>query len=351
MSKKNPKVLVVATSRKTRGGITAVIKTYEKMEVWKKFHIKWLGTHRDKNDFIKILYFLCSFFAFLLIAPFYDIVHIHLSEPSSAKRKRFYFKVAKFYRKKIVLHFHAFSPETTLNSKYQPLYKELFSQADLVIVLSNQWKQWTEQYLAISNNVVIVYNPCDVIMLNDNDIRQKIVLFAGTLNQRKGYADLLRAFALIAQTFPAWTLTFAGNGEIEEARKLTKELNIERQVVFLGWINGEQKDRVFREASIFCLPSYAEGFPMAVLDAWAYGISVITTPVGGLPDIVENKKNALIFEAGDIEQLSKQLEEMISNDNLRSSIAKESLILVKKKFSLQIINQQLENIYQSLCKK
>jgi glycosyltransferase involved in cell wall biosynthesis len=277
-------------------------------------------------------------------------VHIHLSEPPSAKRKMFYFKVAKLYGKKIILHFHAFSPETTLNSKYQSLYKLLFEQADLVIVLSNQWKQWVEEYLKISNNVVVLYNPCDEIILSDDNIRKKNILFAGTLNQRKGYTDLIRAFALIASLYPDWTLTFAGNGEIEQAKFLTKELNIDKRVVFLGWIKEEQKDQVLRESSIFCLPSYSEGFPMAVLDAWAYGIPVITTPVGGLPDVVENEKNALLFNAGNIEKLSVQLKKMISDERFRNAIAKQSLDLVETKFSLKIINKQLEDIYSSLCR-
>lgn len=77
--------------------------------------------------------------------------------------------------------------------------------------------------------------------------------------------------------------------------------------MFLGWVSGEAKDNAFKEAMIFCLPSYAEGFPMSVLDAWSYGLPVITTPVGGIPDVAQDGVNMLLFNPGDIDMLAKQM--------------------------------------------
>lgn len=114
-----PRVLIIATSHKTRGGITSVIKAHQKGEQWKKFHCKWIETHIDKGDFLKLLYFCKGWILFILNLPFYDIVHIHTSEPPSAIRKCLFMWWSKLWKKKVIVHFHAFSPETTINGKYQ----------------------------------------------------------------------------------------------------------------------------------------------------------------------------------------------------------------------------------------
>lgn len=177
---------------------------------------------------------------------------------------------------------------------------------------------------------------------------ENIILYAGTVNKRKGYADLIRAFAKIAEAFPDWRVVFAGNGEIELGKSLAKELGIENQIEFAGWVSGEDKDALFRNTSVFCLPSYAEGFPMAVLDAWAYGLPVITTPVGGIPDVAIDGENMLLFTPGDIDKLASNLRRLISDTDLRAKISAASSEFANGKFNITTINNKLGEIYKSL---
>ena len=176
------------------------------------------------------------------------------------------------------------------------------------------------------------------------------ILYAGTVNARKGYADMIRAFARIAGRHKDWMIVFAGNGEIGKGQALADELGIGHQTLFLGWVDGADKDRAFREATVFCLPSYAEGFPMGVLDAWAYGLPVITTPVGGIPDVAEDGKNMLLFKPGDTEKLAQQMERMMTEESLRRHIAGESRRLAETLFSLDTVNHEVEALYGELLK-
>ena len=89
------KVLVVATSRKTRGGITSVVKAHEKGEQWKKYHCRWIETHRDGPAWRKLAYFVCAFIQFVFLIPFYDLVHIHAADGASATRKWIFAAYAK----------------------------------------------------------------------------------------------------------------------------------------------------------------------------------------------------------------------------------------------------------------
>lgn len=344
------KVLVVATSRKTRGGITAVVKAHEAGEQWSRFHCRWIPTHVDKGSLPKLMCLARGLAEYLVLLPGADIVHIHTSEPSSAKRKLLFFRPAKWLKKKIVVHFHSFSPDTTINGPYSKLYQELFCGADVVVVLSNYWKEVVDEKFHLGDRIKVVYNPCPTITYLQKYEKTKSILYAGTINQRKGYADLIRAFAKVAPKHPDWKITFAGNGEIEQARTLAMELGIEGQIEFLGWVNGESKDKAFKQASVFCLPSYAEGFPMAVLDAWAYGLPVITTPVGGIPDVAIDGENMLLFNPGDIDALAEKLDLMMGNETLRDKLSAASTKLAAEEFNLSTITQQIGEIYESLMK-
>ena len=341
------KVLVIATSRKTRGGITSVVKAHETGPQWKKYHCKWIQTHRDGNPIRKLWYLATALLEYLILLPFYDIVHIHIATTQSAKRKVLFFYPAKWLGKKTIFHFHPSNEKFLFEPYNQKLYRSLFSKADLILVLSEQWRRWIKEALGLTEHIEVLYNPCPIVN-HRTDLRKKNILFAGTIIPRKGYADLIKGFAPIAPKHPDWKITFAGNGEIERAKEIAKEVHIENQVIFLGWVNGKEKEKAFQEASIYCLASYGEGFPMGVLDAWAYGIPCVVTPVGGLPDIITEGENALTFSPGDTETLAKQLERMITDDSLREKIEKESLNLSQTTFNINTINQQLDKIYSSL---
>jgi len=339
------KVLVVGTSPYTRGGITSVISAHKTTKFWKYWNCYWLVTHVDRSIVIKIFYLLRGLLDFNFRIPFAKMVHIHFSESVSIQRKLIFFKIAKFWRKPIIIHFHAFSIETTLKGKKSNLYSYFFKNSDKVVVLSNQWKKWVINTIEIEqDNVVVIPNPCPLVN-TDESLRQKIILYAGTLNERKGYEDLIRAFAKVANKYSDWKLVFAGNGEIENGKIVAQDLGITSQIDFLGWVNGNEKTEQFKTASIFCLPSYAEGFPMAVLDAWAYGIPVITTPVGGIPDVAIPNENMLIFKPGDINELANHLEELIINEKLRKKLASASKDLSENQFSLRNINNLCNRLY------
>lgn len=344
------RVLVLATSIKTKGGITSVIKSYQETRMWSDWNCFWLATHIDKNPIIKIGIYLKSIILFILIIPFYSIVHIHFSEPTTAFRKYPFVKLSKTFGKRIIIHFHSFSIESTINGNYEKRYHRIFVASDKILVLSEQWKKWLgDKWPEIYNKIEVVYNPCQPVNPKDRDKKKvNTIIYAGALNSRKGYADLINSFSKIAYKYPEWKLELAGNGELDNAKLLIENLQLSQQVYLKGWISGKSKEEFFSTASIFCLPSYAEGFPMAVLDAWAYGVPVITTPVGGLPDILIDKQNALVFRPGDTNTLSQILDDLISDEELRKNLSKASLKLSNTKFNLHQITTKIDQIYHSL---
>lgn len=343
----NKLVLVIATSSKTRGGITAVIKAYQTTKFWNEWNCVWIETHVDKSKLIKLWFFFKSFAKYIFLLPKTGLIHVHLSAPMSALRKYPFLVLAKTFKIPIIIHFHAYSAESTIDKKYFKLYKMIFRMANTIIVLSESWKQGLIKDLNISSDrITVLYNPCPKVLRSKVDKKANTILYAGTLDSRKGYKDLIYSFSNIASIYPDWKLCFAGNGEIAEGTTLAESLNISDQVVFEGWVSGDKKDELFNEAGLFCLPSYAEGFPMAVLDAWAYGLPVITTPVGGIPDVAVDGENMLLFQPGNTNALSQLLIKLISDESLRKKISEASLEFSRNKFSLDTIINELVIIYK-----
>lgn len=342
------KVLVVATSKKTRGGITAVLKLYEQSRMWSDYHCRWIGTHRDGSSIVKLWYVFTALLQYVVLLPFYDIVHIHFSLQTTAKRKLPFFKLAKALGKKTVIHLHCGSQ---IDEIWNERYQYMFEHCDCGVLLSESLKEKIEEHIGKFDKLKVVYNPCPIITDTTKYEKQNFILFSGTLYEGKGYKDLIKAFAKIASKYPQWRVVLAGNGEEDHAKKLARELGIESHVELLGWVSGEVKRKAFSEAKALCLPSYAEGFPMAVLDAWAYGLPVVTTPVGGVPDVAINGKNMLLFNPGDVETLAKKLELIISDAGLREKMAVESTKLAKGKFCIESVTEQVAEIYEEVVKK
>lgn len=345
---KKYKVITVATSSRTRGGITSVINAYRQTALWTDWNMVWIETHIDRSKIAKLWILIKAVFFFLYHLPSTSLIHLHFSEPVSAIRKLLFVFLAKLFRKKLLVHFHSFSTDTTIHGKFSFIYKYIFRSADNIIVLTNYWKgEITGKWPHIADKIIVLYNPCTKVEPRVVE-RNNAILFAGTVNQRKGYQDLIKAFAAVSSNYPEWKLVFAGNGEIGAAKQLAKMLQIETNVEFLGWVSGAKKDLAFRQASIFCLPSYAEGLPMAMLDAFSYGLPVITTPVGGIPDLLTDSQNALIYQPGDIRALSACLTRCMSDQTLRDSLAESSITLSATTLNLMTITRELDFIYQKM---
>jgi glycosyltransferase involved in cell wall biosynthesis len=115
----------------------------------------------------------------------------------------------------------------------------------------------------------------------------RILLFVGRLHPKKGLEELIRSWALLPPGLrDRWTLKIAGWDEVgllANLVSLAQALGVEHGIEFMGPVYGEEKDAVFRSASAFILPSYSEGLPMAVLEAWSYELPVFMTAACNLP--------------------------------------------------------------------
>ena len=141
-------------------------------------------------------------------------------------------------------------------------------------------------------------------------------------------------------------------GDIDAKNPTSLQTNIlknwhEKGIIeWLGWIDDVKK--ILLETDILCLPSYREGLPKSLLEGAAIGLPLVTTNTVGCRDVVVNGLNGFLVPIKDSENLALAIEKLISDKELRETMGKESINLVKSKFSAKIINAQTISLYDEL---
>lgn len=342
------KVLVIGSARQSAGGVASVIKLMEKMPAWEHYSCRWLGTQIQRNYLWKLWYAVRSWFVALFVVWRYDIVHFHtVPDRICLVIQMPIFLLALAGRKRIIMHIHM--GNQLRNHTENRLFLWCLERADLIILLAKKWERlFREEYSGIKTKTTVLYNACGEVPAVAPEEKTKTIIMAAYFNENKAPDLLLRAWQTLEDKYLDWRVYMLGNGEVARYKQMADEMSLSDTVKFTGYITGKEKEEYFRKASIYCMCSYEEGFPMVVLESWAYGICVVTTPVGGLPDVIEEGRNCLTFPFGDSDTLAERLECLMSDDQLRWNMMRNARELVMEGFSAEKINHDICRIYEQL---
>lgn len=194
--------------------------------------------------------------------------------------------------------------------------------ADAIIVLSEEWAKFFGDNICDPKKIIVLHNGVIVPDYVKENYTDRNVLFLGRLGERKGSYDLLKAIPAILKEVPDAHFYLGGDGDIDQSQKIIDENGLSTHVELLGWVRDGEKEEYLKKCSTFILPSYHEGMPMSVLEAMSYGLATISTNVGGIPQIIENRANGIRIDAGDIVAINDNLVAILSNSTLRSKYGK-----------------------------
>jgi glycosyltransferase involved in cell wall biosynthesis len=344
-------VLMVGTSLSTMGGVRAVVQGYVDGGLFERFKGVYISTHVDGSPWSKMRAAVAGWARAGLALAKLDapLVHVHTASRASFWRKCGVFLMARAAHRPYLLHLHGGEfmqfYEQECGRRSQRFIRHVLRQAALVVVLSDQWR---ERMLRICPDAKIEVLPNGVplpdLAQRRAEERPRIV-FLGNMSRGKGIYDLLHAFARVAHRFPEARLICAGGGSIVAARAMAARFDLAGRVDFPGWLDAEQKRRLLSTASLFVLPSYAEGLPMALLEAMSWGLPVIATPVGGVPQVVQHEANGLLVAPGNIQQLAAALATALEKPELRQSLGTAARRTIEERFCLDRSLEQLGRIY------
>lgn len=352
--KRKPAILMVGPDRGAHGGISSVIDSYFANGIEEKCEVKFISSYKDGTKLFKLLLAVQAYFKFVRIIKHFEIVHVHMASDASFTRKSFFIRKAKAAGKKVVLHIHSGDLnefyEKRLTDKGRERYKYVLEQADIVIALSPQWKDYLANVVHIRNKIEVLENFVKVDKMEKFNSGSRRVLFLGNMEERKRPDTLIRAAAEIVKVCPDATFYFAGDGDLESFQRLAKDCGVADSCFFLGWQNHAAVEKLFSECSIISLPSSNEGMPMCLLEGLAHGLAVVTTPVGGIPQIVVDQENGFFHEVGDYKTLSNIIIRLFKDKRLLAMIQKHGYLTAKERYSFESGISNLVRIYKSLFK-
>ena len=215
-------------------------------------------------------------------------------------------------------------------------------------------ESWRDFILTIAPraHIIVVPNYVTVPPLPDASARVPgEVLFLGLVGDRKGVFDLIPAFAQVAGAHPDARLVIGGNGELDRARQAIQAAGADRSIDLAGWIEGAAKEALLARASVYVLPSHNEGLPMSVLEAMARGLPVVTTRVGGIPELITDGVDGLLIDAGDQAALAQRIDALLADEALRTRIAAAGRSRIETHYSDKAILPLLRDIYRDARKK
>lgn len=356
MSQYQLKILMVGESPTLRGGIASVQKiilenTFDNVVFT---HLATVEAYPSDPTLPKVFVFCRAIVTLLmhLIKRDIDLIHAHISERGSVYRKLIVASLALLFHTPIILHTHG--SEFHLFYEKQPeiikwTMNNIFSRCNKFFVLSESWKKFYVQRVGLSpEQVIVMPNPVKIpLQAPKRQGADKVKFISlGRIGERKGSFDLLRAFASLPKNFLERSeLILAGDGERDTAFSLVKEFNLENYVTIYDWLDSQQRDKFLLEVDVFVLPSYNEGLPMALLEAMSFALPVITTPVGGIPEVVTHKYNGLLVQPGDVYFLSEAIKILIEDESLRLCLGHEAAKTVIP-FSAERYCHCLNKIYQ-----
>ncbi|WNJ96089.1 glycosyltransferase family 4 protein [Vibrio ruber] len=339
-------IIVLGTGQ--NGGIDAVINNL-KLNLNQQFRYRRFVSHKGGNKFFDLMLALWGLWVvfWLSLLPGERIFHLHMSYRGSFWRKRIYMKVAQFFGRKVLIHLHGSEFKKfyqASDGKVQQKIRQLIYNADAFIVLSQSWREYIESILESPQqaNLVVLPNFAVVAPSPQSEGQQNHVLFLGALIERKGIFDLLQAL----RELPDVVLHVGGGGDVARFQQAVAEYGVEKQLVFHGWIDHEKKAQLMAETQLLVLPSYNEGLPVVILEAMAAGLAVLSTPVGGIPEVIIPGQTGYLVEPGKVEQLTDAIRQALHDDS-RSAMADNARALYQQNYDVSVVMPRLEKLYVS----
>lgn len=215
------------------------------------------------------------------------------------------------------------------------LRKTLYKRASGIIAQSNFAKSVLYEKTK-AKNIHVIYNPVNAIEKIDCEVKNRIVT-VGRLEEVKGHRYLIEAFARI--NYKDWELSIVGDGSLRsELENLASSFGVKQKVIFHGHMIDFRLQ--MSEAQIFVLPSLKEGFPNALIEAMSVPLACVATDTfNGHHEIIMDGENGLLVQPGNVDELTKALEFLIENNELRDKM-KAKAFEVRQQLNFDYIAEQ-----------
>ncbi len=292
---------------------------------------------------------------FLGAARRIDVVHAHMTTRGSVVRKSVLCQLAMALDVPVIMHMHGadfFAFYRRQPRVFQAAIRALLRRCRHVIVLGQAWRDFLVTELGVSaGRIAIVPNgvPSPALGRRVRPDRPPELLFLGRLGARKGVPELIEALAAPALRARDWHATIAGDGDAAPFRAAVQAHGLDGRVELPGWTDRTTTARMLAGADMLLLPSHHEALPIAVLEALAQGVAVITTPVGSVPEFLEDGVNALLVPPGDVGALAGAIIRLLDDPPERERLGMAGRRVFALRLDVAVMAMRVAQLYREAC--
>lgn len=353
-----PQVLMIGPVPRVYRGISAVVGTILDSELSSRCRVVYVADGTRQGPLAKLWRFLTALRSTLwhLFRRRVDVMHLHVGDGSSFYRHVLYLMLGRLAGVPVLFHWHLPGDSGAATDFYSTggalrrrTIRLALKQASRVIVLSASW-QPALAAMAPAVRIAILPNPVDCVTIvpaaQPASSLRPTVLFLGDFSHRKGARILLDAAPAVLAQHPTTSFVFCGGkppGDLED-----RAASLGSAVLFPGFVRGDAKLRMLQQASLLALPSYAEGMPIAALEAMAAALPVVATPVGGLPDVIQEGKTGLVVPPGDAQALAGAISQLLADPALGRSMGQQGRQRALAEYDVSIYVERLVALYEEV---
>jgi len=295
----------------------------------------------------------------------HETLKIVVFNPSLGKvalyRDYIYHIMATRSKKKQIIFFRGwnddFAEMISSNRFPRVLFNHIYKKrADAFIVLSERFKDKLIEW-GVNQPVYVETTIVEEKMLNRFDFKKKFfgnnqLLFLSRIEKDKGIFEAVDAVNILMKQNRKLQFTIAGNGSaFEDLKTHVSNLDTDR-ITLKGYVKGEEKTGCFSSANIFLFPSvHGEGMPNSILEAMAFGLSVLTTRVGGIPDFFEEGKMGLFLESREPEHIAEKIEYLLDRPELMKEMSRYNYEYAKEHFYASKVAARLVKIIDDVVEE
>jgi len=242
---------------------------------------------------------------------------------------------------------------------YKPAVSFSINKSDVVTSVSQSLKDDTYKLFNIKRDIHVIPNfielekniknyniPCQRTLIAKPE--ERIITHISNFRKVKRIPDIVQIFYKIQQEIPAKLLMVGDGPEKEKAELLCQELGILDKVIFFG--NSNEIDKILSNSDLFLLPSETESFGLAALEAMAWGVPVISSNSGGLPEVNFEGVSGYLSNVGNVDEMAQNALRILKDDTVLAQF-KQDALSVAQKFDIKHILPLYIDIYEKALKK
>ena len=288
-----------------------------------------------------------------------DLLHVHYAIPHATSAFLAKEMMSKNRDLKVFTTLHGTDITLVgLEPSFLPLVKFSIERSDRVTAVSRSLKEKTITNYSCETDIRVIPNFVDTKFFKpsaNGEFRkaiapkgEKILVHTSNFRPVKRVSDTIRIFEKVQREVPSKLILVGDGPDRSECERLTRQMDLYDKVKFLGKQDGLVE--ILSSSDVFLIPSQSESFGLAALEAMACGLPVISSSVGGLPELVRHNETGFIAEIGDIDRMAKYTLELLTNDKKYKIFSENARARAVNKFDTSIVVPLYEEYYEQILK-